>query len=155
MECIEYACKGKQKAVCRYNNPSYIMVYNALRFLCSAFGVLCDEGCDGYEQYSRDCPYEKSGFFLKGTGKQCIEKDTYQEEGRRDGLMVMRFYNDEWELFITNCGFTDDELEIIPDLRRGWACIDIAEELNVSLSTLKRRRTRIGKKIIRYIAKQG
>jgi DNA-binding NarL/FixJ family response regulator len=69
--------------------------------------------------------------------------------------MIMRFYCDEWESFIRNCGFTDDELEIIPYLRRGWACIDIAEELNVSLSTLKRRRTRIGKKIIRYIAKQG
>jgi DNA-binding NarL/FixJ family response regulator len=69
--------------------------------------------------------------------------------------MVMRFYNDEWELFIANCGFTDDELEIVPFLRRGWACVDIAEELSISLSTLKRRRTRIGKKIIRYILKKG
>ncbi len=67
--------------------------------------------------------------------------------------MIMRFYKDEWESFIENCGFTDDELEIVPYLRRGWACVDIAEELSISVSTLKRRRTRIGKKIARYISK--
>ena len=65
----------------------------------------------------------------------------------------MRFFNDEWELFVKNCGFTDDELEIIPYLRRGWACVDIAEEISMSLSTLKRRRKRIGNKIIRYLSK--
>lgn len=67
--------------------------------------------------------------------------------------MIMRFYNDEWEDFVKNCGFTDDELEVVTYLRRGWACIDIAEEINVSLSTLKRRRTSVGRKIIRYLSK--
>jgi DNA-binding NarL/FixJ family response regulator len=67
--------------------------------------------------------------------------------------MAMNFYNDEWETFIANCGFTDDELEVVPLLRRGWAQIDIAVELCISLSTLKRRKKRISQKIIRYISK--
>lgn len=67
--------------------------------------------------------------------------------------MTMRFFNDEWESFIENCGFTDDELEIVSFLRKGWACADIAEEVNVSLSTLMRRRKRIKQKIIRYIGR--
>lgn len=69
--------------------------------------------------------------------------------------MTMNFFNDEWEAFVEHCGFTDDELEIVKFLRKGWACIDIAEEVNVSLSTLKRRRKRIGQKIVRYIQKTG
>lgn len=67
----------------------------------------------------------------------------------------MNFFKDEWDDFVENCGFTDDELEIVAFLRRGWASIDIAEELNVSHSTLKRRRTRIGNKIKRYLQKAG
>lgn len=67
----------------------------------------------------------------------------------------MNFYKDEWDDFVANCGFTDDELEIIVFLRRGWVCIDIAEELNVSYSTLKRRRARIANKIKRYLQKVG
>lgn len=67
--------------------------------------------------------------------------------------MIMRFFNDEWESFVENCGFTDDELEIVKFLRKGWAGIDIAEELCISLSTLTRRKKRISQKIIRYISK--
>jgi DNA-binding NarL/FixJ family response regulator len=78
----------------------------------------------------------------------------FRELIREASKMIMRFYADEWESFIANCGFTDDELEIVPFLRRGWACIDIAEELCISVSTLKRRRSRIGKKIVRYISRQ-
>lgn len=66
---------------------------------------------------------------------------------------MKRFYNDEWESFILNCGFTDDELEIIKFLRRGWACVDIAAEVRISLSTLTRRKRRISQKISRYINK--
>lgn len=65
--------------------------------------------------------------------------------------MKNKFFNDEWETFLIHCGFTDDELEIIPFLRRGWAQVDIAAELCVSLSTLKRRLKRISQKIVRYI----
>lgn len=61
---------------------------------------------------------------------------------------MLRFYNSEWEKYISLCGFTDDELEIIKFLRRGWAQADIAAELCVSLSTLKRRIKRIYLKII-------
>lgn len=69
--------------------------------------------------------------------------------------MKLKFFNDEWEEFINNCGFADNELEIIPFLRRGWYSVDIAEELNISVSTFKRRKKRIEQKIIRYIQKAG
>ena len=61
---------------------------------------------------------------------------------------MLRFYNNVWEKYISHCGFTDDELEIVKFLRRGWAQADIAAELCVSLSTLKRRIKRIYLKII-------
>lgn len=67
--------------------------------------------------------------------------------------MKMNFFNDEWDEFVENCGFTDEEYEVVVLLRRGWYLIDIAEELNISLSTAARRRKRVGQKIIRYIAK--
>lgn len=66
--------------------------------------------------------------------------------------MKYRFFVDEWELFLEHCGFSDDELEIIPFLRREWAIIDIAEELCISVSTLVRRKKRISEKIARYIS---
>ena len=66
--------------------------------------------------------------------------------------MKFRFYKDEWDLFLENCGFTDDEYEIIPLLRKGWALADVAAELNISDSTLKRRKKSIENKIIRYIS---
>ena len=69
--------------------------------------------------------------------------------------MSLKFFNDEWEAFMLNCGFTDDELEIIPLLRRGWCIVDIAAELNVSSSTVKRRKRKVEQKIIRYIVKAG
>ena len=66
--------------------------------------------------------------------------------------MKMRFFKDEWESLINNCGFTDDELEIVEFVRRGWAQIDIAEELCISLSTFSRRFKHIKQKIYRYIS---
>ena len=56
-------------------------------------------------------------------------------------------------MFIEHCGFSDDELEIIPFIRRGWAQIDIAVELNTSVSTVARRTKRISEKIVRYISR--
>lgn len=67
--------------------------------------------------------------------------------------MTTKFFNDEWESFIENCGFTDDELEIVKFLRKGWAQVDIAAELCISIPTLTRRKKRITEKIIRYISK--
>lgn len=63
---------------------------------------------------------------------------------------MLRFYNDEWNEYIQNCGFTDDELETVKFMRKGWAQADIAAELCVSLSTAKRRIKRIYLKIIDY-----
>ena len=67
--------------------------------------------------------------------------------------MKFKFFNDEWEEFLENCGFSDDELEIIKLFRREWAQVDIAAELCISLSTLARRKKRITQKIFRYISK--
>lgn len=65
--------------------------------------------------------------------------------------MKLDFYKDEWDGIINNCDFTDIEIKIIELLRRGWCLIDIAEELYISLSTVKRRKKSIENKIIHYI----
>ena len=65
----------------------------------------------------------------------------------------MNFYNDEWELFIKHCGFTDFELQIVEYLRRGWYEVDIAAELNISHSTVTRKKKKIKDKILRYISR--
>lgn len=67
--------------------------------------------------------------------------------------MTLRFFYDEWQSFVEFCGFTDDELEIVKYIRKGWAGIDIAAELCISLSTLNRRKKSISQKIARYISK--
>lgn len=67
--------------------------------------------------------------------------------------MRFKFFNDEWEEFLEHCGFSDDELEIIPLMRRGWAGSDIAAELSISDRTLARRKNSIIDKITRYISR--
>lgn len=69
--------------------------------------------------------------------------------------MKLKFLDDEWEELISHCGFTDDEMEIIPFLRRGWYGVDIAAELNISHSTFKRRKKAIENRIIKYLIKAG
>ena len=66
--------------------------------------------------------------------------------------MRFKFFNDEWEEFLAHCGFSDDELEIIPFMRRGWAGVDISAELSISQRTLARRKDSIIKKITHYIS---
>lgn len=68
---------------------------------------------------------------------------------------MRKFYNDEWEEFVLYCGFTDNEMEIILFLRKGWYSVDIAAELCISISTFKRRKKSIEEKIIRYIERAG
>lgn len=63
---------------------------------------------------------------------------------------MFRCYDDEWDEYIANCGFSDGELEIIKYMRKEWVQVDIAAELHISLSTLKRRVKRIYLKIIHY-----
>ena len=65
--------------------------------------------------------------------------------------MKNTFLKSEWEEFIDKCDFTDNELEILPFIRRGWAQVDIAAELCISHSTLKRRLKNINNKITKYI----
>jgi DNA-binding NarL/FixJ family response regulator len=66
--------------------------------------------------------------------------------------LKLDFNKTEWQIFIDNCEFTDNELEVIPFLRRGWALVDIAAELCISDSTLKRRKRKIENKITRLIS---
>ena len=67
--------------------------------------------------------------------------------------MKLDFDKSEWQDFIDNCEFTDNELEVLPLIRRGWALVDIAYELCISESTLKRRKRKIEYKIVRHISK--
>ena len=69
--------------------------------------------------------------------------------------MKLKFLNDEWEELIFHCGFTDDELEVVKFLRKGWYGMDIAAELNISHSTFKRRKKHIEDRIIKYLIKAG
>jgi DNA-binding NarL/FixJ family response regulator len=69
--------------------------------------------------------------------------------------MKLKFLDDEWEELISHCGFTDDEKEIIPYLRRGWYGVDIAAELNISRNTFVRRKKSIEDRIIKYLIKAG
>lgn len=69
--------------------------------------------------------------------------------------MKLKFLNDEWEELISHCGFTDDELEVVRFLRKGWYGVDIAAELNISHTTFKRRKKSVEDRIIRYLLKSG
>lgn len=69
--------------------------------------------------------------------------------------MKQKFLDDEWEEFMSHCGFTDDEIEILPYLKRGWYGVDIAAELNISHSTFKRRKKNIEDRIAKYLIKAG
>ena len=69
--------------------------------------------------------------------------------------MKLKFLDDEWEEFMSHCGFTDDEKEIVHYLRKGWYGMDIAFELNISRSTFKRRKKDIEERITKYILKTG
>lgn len=66
--------------------------------------------------------------------------------------MKLDFYKEEWEEILNSCDFTDDELQVINLLRKGWCLIDIAAEMYVSLSTINRRKRNIENKVIHFIA---
>lgn len=65
--------------------------------------------------------------------------------------MRIEFTKEDWEEFQAGIDFTDNELDIIPLMRRGWAQVDIAAELDISVSTVKRRMSSITNKITGYI----
>jgi DNA-binding NarL/FixJ family response regulator len=68
---------------------------------------------------------------------------------------MRKFFADEWEIFITHCGFTYSELEVITLLRRGWHEEDIAAETYTSRSTVKRRKKSIAIKISHFLVHNG
>lgn len=63
---------------------------------------------------------------------------------------MFRCYKRDWEDYIENCGFSDEELEIIALLRKEWYQVDIAAETKFSLSKVKRRMKTIYLKIADY-----
>lgn len=65
----------------------------------------------------------------------------------------LSFDADEWEEFLKNIDFTDNEKRIIEFARRGWAQEDIAAELYTSRASITRRTRAITNKIMRYIIK--
>lgn len=69
--------------------------------------------------------------------------------------MKLDFLESEWQELIENCAFTDDELEIIPYLKRGVYLYTIAQELNVSEKTVGRRKKHIETKMIKYLKRVG
>lgn len=69
--------------------------------------------------------------------------------------MKLEFLESEWREFIENCAFTDDELEIIPYLKRGLYQYAIAQQLNISEKTVHRRKKSIESKMIKYLKRVG
>lgn len=65
--------------------------------------------------------------------------------------MRLEFRKEDWDEFLANIDFTDNEQKIIPLIRRGWYQMDIAAELDISVSTVKRRITSITNKVVSYI----
>ena len=63
--------------------------------------------------------------------------------------MKCDFPRSEYEHYVSECGFTDEELQVLNLRRRGWYLVDIAAELNVSVRTVKRRSASITNKIKR------
>lgn len=66
----------------------------------------------------------------------------------------LTFYTDEWNEFLNNIDFTDEEKKIISLVRRGWCQEDIAAELYISRATVARRYTSITNKIVRYVLRK-
>lgn len=76
-------------------------------------------------------------------------------ENKKNSTYLKGFSKNEWEILLNNIDFTDDERKIITYIRRGWRQIDIAQELYVNESTIKRRYKSILTKITLYIHFDG
>lgn len=61
------------------------------------------------------------------------------------------YYKEQWQEFIDNIDFTDEELAVINLARKGWYQEDIAAELHTSRRTVARRYTSIVNKIVHYV----
>lgn len=61
------------------------------------------------------------------------------------------FSHEEYQKFIVQCPFTDEELKILEMRRKGKSIIQVSMELNLSDRTVERRIKSICKKIIKEI----
>lgn len=68
--------------------------------------------------------------------------------------MKFDFFPYEWDKFYQNCGFTEEEKQII-ELKRKygneWLNVRYAKEMNMPLRTFERRLEKISRKIIKFI----
>lgn len=67
--------------------------------------------------------------------------------------MKLKFEKFEWVLFLENCDFTDDELEIIEAARRGFTDIYMSHKLSMSTASISRRKNKIYDKISKFITR--
>ncbi len=65
--------------------------------------------------------------------------------------MRFDFTQAEYEWFVQRAGFTDDELSVLHLKRRGWYNLQVADELNISERTVKRRVCAIKAKIMKTL----
>jgi DNA-binding NarL/FixJ family response regulator len=66
-------------------------------------------------------------------------------------LRKFDFSYEEYNKFIVQCPFTDEELKILEMRRKGKSVIQVSMELNLSDRTVERRIKSIEKKIIKEI----
>lgn len=66
----------------------------------------------------------------------------------------LTFYANEWNEFLENIDFTDEEKQVIELVRRGWCQEDIAAEMHCSRRTVARRYTSITNKIVHYVLRK-
>ena len=66
----------------------------------------------------------------------------------------LKFHREEWNEFLDNIDFTDEERQVIELVRRGWCQEDIAAEMYCSRRTVARRYTSITNKIVHYVLRK-
>ena len=67
--------------------------------------------------------------------------------------MKLKFEKFEWLLFLENCDFTEDELEIIEGIRKGFTDVYMSQKLSMSTASISRRKEKIYNKIIRFVSR--
>lgn len=68
-----------------------------------------------------------------------------------NAIVLQSFSKQEWLYFMDNIDFSNEEIEIIKLIRQGFRQIDIAEDLSLCESTIKRKYKKILGKIDRFV----
>lgn len=65
--------------------------------------------------------------------------------------LLKGFTKQDWKILLNNIDLSDEEIQIIEYLRKGWRQIDIATNFGVHENTIKRKYKNIAFKIAVYI----